>query len=274
MSLLREVASERALLLTGGHALLLQIAHPSVAAAVEEHSDFYADPLGRGHRTITATHRLCFGSTLDAERAGAEIVARHRSVVGTIGGHPYHANDPELLLWVHLTLVANALLAFETFVRTLSAAERDALVVESNRLAILVGVPPQLVPQNFSAFLVAYADGLSKLDVREPARRQCRHLLSLPASVLLGGAGVTSPLLLGLADLAFVGNSLEYIARLLVLGFLPPRIREAYDEPWSIADRIAHAALVGALRAAYRHLPRSVRQHSESRPPACPRGGV
>ena len=46
------VQREAVILLGGRRALLMQIAHPAVAAAVAEHSDFKQDPFGRLRRTI------------------------------------------------------------------------------------------------------------------------------------------------------------------------------------------------------------------------------
>jgi uncharacterized protein (DUF2236 family) len=41
-----QVDREMVLLLAGGRALLMQLAHPKVAAGVAEHSHFKGDPLG------------------------------------------------------------------------------------------------------------------------------------------------------------------------------------------------------------------------------------
>ena len=49
-----KINRESVLLLGGGRALLLQIAHPLVAAGVGAHSDFRTDPLGRLQRTLDA----------------------------------------------------------------------------------------------------------------------------------------------------------------------------------------------------------------------------
>jgi uncharacterized protein (DUF2236 family) len=40
-------------------------------------------------------------------------------------GHPYHANHPEALLWVHSTLWDSSVRIFEAFVRTLSLQEKE-----------------------------------------------------------------------------------------------------------------------------------------------------
>ena len=44
-----QIDRESAIFLGAGRALLLQLAHPWVAAAIEQHSDTFADPVGRFH---------------------------------------------------------------------------------------------------------------------------------------------------------------------------------------------------------------------------------
>jgi uncharacterized protein (DUF2236 family) len=51
-SLTWRVDREAAIFLGAGRALLLQLAHPWVAAAITEHSRTLADPIGRFHRTF------------------------------------------------------------------------------------------------------------------------------------------------------------------------------------------------------------------------------
>jgi len=55
------VNGEAAIFLGAGRALLLQLAHPFVAAAVADHSRVFADPLGRFHRTFQLVFTLVFG---------------------------------------------------------------------------------------------------------------------------------------------------------------------------------------------------------------------
>ena len=51
-SLTWRVDREAAVFLGAGRALLLQLAHPWVAAAIAEHSRTFADPVARFHRTF------------------------------------------------------------------------------------------------------------------------------------------------------------------------------------------------------------------------------
>src|SRR5437763_12171860 len=90
------VNQEPALLLGGGRALLMQVAHPGVAAGVAEHSDFRRRPVRRMLRTLELTLSLTFGGRDQALAAARQINGVHRRVRGA----GYSASDPRLLLWV------------------------------------------------------------------------------------------------------------------------------------------------------------------------------
>lgn len=141
------------LLLAGGTcALLMQVAHPAVAAGVAAHSDFRADPFARLRRTLGASWAIVFGDGPRAKRSIQRINAIHALVRGVVPetGAPYRALDPTLLLWVHATLVDTALRVHHRFVATLSAAEMDAYYREATPVAVLLGVPERMIPDTLS----------------------------------------------------------------------------------------------------------------------------
>lgn len=141
---------DREVLVLGGGtcALLLQLAHPAVAAAVAQHSTFRDDPFARLRRTLRATFAVVFGTTAQADRAIRRINAIHGVVRGTVdeSGAAYDARDPRLLLWVHATLIDTAVRMYDRFVAPLSAAEAQAYHVESRQIAVRLGVPEEVVP--------------------------------------------------------------------------------------------------------------------------------
>ena len=69
--------------LGGGAAVLLQVAHPLVAAGVVEHSGYDRDLWRRLVRTLRALYLITFGDTHEAEQAGAAVQAVHAHVHGT-----------------------------------------------------------------------------------------------------------------------------------------------------------------------------------------------
>jgi uncharacterized protein (DUF2236 family) len=60
-SAIRQVDGEGALLLGGGRAVLMLLAHPLVAQGVADHSRFEADPFARLQRTLGASYTIVFG---------------------------------------------------------------------------------------------------------------------------------------------------------------------------------------------------------------------
>src|SRR5437764_12163932 len=85
-SIVRQVNRENVLILGGGRALLMQLAHPKVAAGVDEHSDFRAHPVRRLRRTVLMTMAIVFGER-ETALAAARAVNRCTAASGakTIG---------------------------------------------------------------------------------------------------------------------------------------------------------------------------------------------
>ena len=104
-AVIRRVNEEPAILFGAGRALLLQLAHPHVAAGVDQHSDFQHNPFKRLRGTLEAVYAMVYGPRELAEGVGRRIRWVHDHVTGP----GYRANDPENLLWVHATLLDSAL---------------------------------------------------------------------------------------------------------------------------------------------------------------------
>src|SRR5262249_55445341 len=146
-SLTWRVDREAALFLGAGRALLLQLAHPWVAAAVARHSTALSDPIGRFHRTFSVMFALVFGSLDQALAAARRLPRRHAAIAGTLpeaagrfaAGSRYCANDVAALAWVAATLTETALLVHDLVCPSLDAAERERYYAESTRLAALFG---------------------------------------------------------------------------------------------------------------------------------------
>lgn len=67
------------LLGSGSRALLMQVAHPKVAAAVAEHSRYRSDTLGRLRDTLDAIYGFAFEDTAHVERASGGYPRRQPS---------------------------------------------------------------------------------------------------------------------------------------------------------------------------------------------------
>ena len=157
----RKINRETVVLLGWGRAILLQLAHPLVAAAVSDYSKFRHGSRGylrRARRTVGAMLELTFGSPEDAQRIVRRINGIHDQVNGTLdravgifpAGTTYSARDPRLLVWVHATLIESMVVSYELFVDPLPAAEKDQYARDATWLALELGVPADQLPQNYA----------------------------------------------------------------------------------------------------------------------------
>src|SRR5438445_11970547 len=224
-SITRRVNRENILLLGGGRALLMQLAHPKVAAGVDEHSDFRAHPVRRLRRTVLMTMAIVFG-----ERETALAAARAvNQVHGRVRGDDYRALDPDLLLWVHATLVDSALVTYETFVQRLTASERDDFYQESKLAGELLGIPRARFPARLGDFNQYMERMVEDAEVRVTLRAQELARLVLRPPLRLVPGPVMVPF------------------EVVTTGLLPPALRQAYGLPWGRRQQRAFKLAVAAV---------------------------
>lgn len=220
----RRVNRELLIYLAGGRALLLELAHPFVAAGVAQHSDFRRRPLRRLWRTLRVMLQLTFGKE-EAQRHALQMFQRcHRHVHGCLpereGRHEagtfYHAADPDLKMWVLATLIDSALAAYEMFVAPLSWAEKQFYYEDCKPVAQWLGVTAPQWPENYAAFTRYMNEMLEgeTLHVGENAR-------GIVAAVL-------RPLWL---------RPIARLALFFGTGLLPERVRAGYQLHWSVSEQ-------------------------------------
>lgn len=163
---------EAVIFLGAGRALLMQLAHPWVAAAIAEHSKTFADPIGRFHRTFDIVFAMVFGSLDRALLASRQLHRRHDMIVGempeTVGpfaaGSRYCANDIPSLRWVHATLVETALMAHDLVLQPLPGEERERYWAESRMFGALFGLTEDDLPADWSGF-AGYTAAMAESDM-------------------------------------------------------------------------------------------------------------
>lgn len=179
---------EAAVFLGAGRAMLLQLAHPWVAAAIATRSRTLEDPIGRFHRTFDVVFSMVFGTLGRAQAMARGLHRLHASVEGVLpaatgpfpAGSPYRANDPAALRWVQATLADTSVLVHERVSGPLPSADLDAFHRESRLFAALFGIPAGMLGPDWAASR-AYVDamcGSDTLTVTPEARRLARALLA------------------------------------------------------------------------------------------------
>jgi len=130
------VIGDSAVFIGGIRALLVQAAHPEVAAGVADHSRYRDDPLGRLSRTAAYVTATAYGSTPEVDRALETVRRHHRGVVGiSHRGDAYDAAAPGLAAWVHNSLAESFLVAYVVYgPAPLPPGDADRYVREQVRL--------------------------------------------------------------------------------------------------------------------------------------------
>ena len=153
------------MVLAGFRALLLQAVHPLVMAGFDTNTAVRDDPWGRLQRTGEWVATVAYGTTTQAEHAGAVLRRVHSRLNGGVEpqtGLSYRIDDPQLLLWVHCTQVESFLSTYRRCGGTLTREDGDRYVAEMVASARLVGLDPAIVPRTEAA-IQGYYDKKNKL---------------------------------------------------------------------------------------------------------------
>lgn len=245
------INAERMVLFGWGRAILLQLAHPLVAAGVFDHSGFRGTPYAAASRlfhTVHAMLALTFGDEQARERTLEAIRVIHRRVNGElpesvghyVSGTRYSAEDPSLVLWVHATLLESVILVYEQLIRPLTAAERDEYCAEASPIAVALAAREDQVPRTWND-LRAYLDRMyasGAIAVGTQGRELAQAVLS-PS-----GAWMVAPA--------------TWINRMMTVGMLPPQVREQYTMGWTPQQERILVRVVSALRLTRRFLPDAI----------------
>lgn len=236
----------------------MQVAHPLIAAGVYEHSSFRATPwaaASRLHSTIRAMLALSFGTDAEREHALHGIRLIHTRVNGQLreavgvfpAGAAYSAEDPALVLWVHLTLLESIPLAYELFVGPVSPQERDSYCAESAWVATALGARPADVP-------VTWAHASDQL-----SRMYASGVLCVGSQASELAVAVLAP------RFSRMLPPLSSWNRRVAVGLLPADIRRQYNLTWCDADQRRFDRTVRRLRRLRQSLPDFVALWPEAR---------
>lgn len=239
-------------------AILMQLAHPLVAAGVSQYSTFRggaAEAAARLHHTVGAMLALTFGDQARRGAAIARIREIHRQVNGTLGesvgpfaaGTYYTAEDPELLLWVHATLLDSTVDVYQRLVGPLTRADLDAYCDESLPTLVELGGDPVTAPRTWEG-LLAYMTRMEQSAVLATAK-STRDL----ADRVLAPHGAVWAVPLGALN------------RLITIGLLPPSMRGVYGYRWDPTREARFTRTMRVIRAARRGAPAFIAQWRDAR---------
>ena len=250
------------LLGAGPRALLLQIAHPQVAAGVADHSDFRADPWRRLDGTLRSYLAIVYGSTRRARGEIRRLNELHRS----ISGPGYTARDPELSLWVHATLIESTIAAYDAWFEPLPRDRRARFYEETKPVGRAFGIPDAILPRDLDAF-EAYVERMlapeGPVHPSPVARDLARSILRPPLGPLAALAPALEPV--ARPALSAIPAAAHSWTLWPAIGLLPPRVREEFGLGWGPLERGVSAWLVAGWRAWRPLIPTSWRWMPQAR---------
>lgn len=250
-SIFWRVNREWVIALAGPRAVLLEIAHPLVAAGVAQHSRYHTDPFGRLYRTLRLMTDITFGESPTAHSGVQTFRDRHQQVQGVLrqdvgpylAGTRYHAYDPLLKLWVLATLIDSTLKVYERFIQPLAWEEKEAYYGDAQRLAEVMGIPKPLTPPTYADFL-NYMDAMltsDQLTVGDDARAIVAALFRPPLFGLLARLAVS-----------------------ITAGLLPSNLREAFGLTWDERREEWLERSAGFSRRFWLKLPSAIRANPKA----------
>ena len=238
---------ESALFLGAGRAALLQLAHPWVAAALDQHSSLLARPIARFHNTFRVVFTMIFGTADQAFSSARSLYRIHTRITGevpqTVAGYEkgsrYEALHIPALQWVYATLIESAVIAYECVLPPLSSDELASYYAESKILAGLFGLPPTALPETWTGFKAYVADmfATDALGVSDRSRYM--------AQTIMTGAG------------SWIHIPRWYQS--LTAEWLPPRFRNEFQLPFDPREQASVARAHKWLPRTYRQLPYPLR---------------
>jgi uncharacterized protein (DUF2236 family) len=254
----RRINAERLVLLGWSRAILLQMAHPLIAAGVVDHSHFRSGAREAALRlrgTIRSMLALAFGDPAAYAKSIAGIRAIHTRVHGKLrqptgvfpAGARYSAEDPALVLWVHATFVESALLVYERLIGPVSEADRDRYCDEGAGIAIALGARAHEVPRDWRSLerYLAAEYGSGRIAVGDDARVIADAVMFPPMSLVTGLPA--------------------WINRVITVGLLPQALRDQYRYRWDDRRARQFDRTLRSLRAMRSVLPRSFAWWPEAR---------
>ena len=238
---------ESALFLGAGRAALLQLAHPWVATALEQHSSLMNKPIERFHNTFRIVFTMIFGTLGQATCAARHLYGLHTRIQGELTegvaayrpGLHYEANEIGALRWVYASLLESAIVAYNCAMPPLSPDDLETYYAESKSFAALFGLSGSALPADWKSFLThcREMEQSNQLGVTTTARSMAQRLMT--------GAG------------SWLRPPGWY--RALTTAWLPERFRGTFGLPFGAAEQASAERAVRRIPMVYQRLPRVIR---------------
>lgn len=242
--------------------LMMEIAHPQVAIAINDHASFTFDRL---ERTVLGNVEIIFGSKKTALERARVVNRAHQVKSRNEAGEKYTANDPGLKGFVFDMRILATIIAHENFVAKLTQEQKDAYVSGIKPYGNLMGVSERNSSNTWQDIVDRYSLWLKngQIKIGEEAKSVANKLIE-PLDDFqevfkhLVGDGILSGLLGTSASNIFNISTANKIHSLVTRGLLPPEMRESYGFEWSDEDEKMFKAFTYSVRLSNACLPNKI----------------
>jgi uncharacterized protein (DUF2236 family) len=252
-SVVWRVGGDWTMMLGGGRALILQVAHPVVAEGVGRFSNYAEAPWERLVGTLDLYLHVIYGGREETPaEAGERLRSLHKRIKGVDSdGNHWHALDPAAFHWVHATLVQSMVEMRGRFGEPLNTLERELFYEEMREVGRLYGLRERDMPPDWDSFQSYFKRMVDdRLEDSETLQNVIRSVFS-----------PVKPPLAALPD--SVWNVASWpgaeLVKLVTVGSLPAALRERLGLPWSRERDLALRAQQGAIRGVFARLPDRIR---------------
>jgi len=236
----KKIVSDMISLAGGSAAVLLQIAQPGVGAGVSNNSSFTTRPIERGRRSMVYIYATVLG-TLEERRYITDATHLTHEKIKAAN---YNANDPELQLWVAVTMYWSMIESYENIYGKLDTETTERVYKEFSIYATSLNCPPEMWPKDLAAYREYFDKMLDTLVVTPQVLATAQDVLYLSGLPLLG------KLVLSLSG---------PLTRITTREMLPEKVRDQFGIPSTPHSRRVYKLITGVTRVVYPSLPKFVK---------------
>jgi uncharacterized protein (DUF2236 family) len=245
---------DRRLLLFVGRSGTLQNMHPAVGAALQQHSNFFDNPWDRIFRSIP----YILGTVYDPqpEPTAQQVRDFHKDLKGIDSrGERYHALNPDVYWWTHVTFVELVIAINEHFGTPLTEAQKDQVVAEGVTWWERYGLSSRPVITTYAEF-EAYWNRM--LDQELEANATTDYALRI------GTAEIPPPPRVPAPAWAILRRPVMAANVWLATALMPERGREILGMSWSTRDQRLFETFATIVRVGWPLLPAKLRYYDRA----------
>lgn len=222
-SLVWRYFGDNRMFLIGPRPAVLQNMLAELGQGVLDHSVFFTDTAARVKRSLPPIFMTVYGD--ESDNTGQQVRDFHHNIKGKMpDGSRYHALDPETYFWAHATFVEQVLYFADTFVKRLSAEDKEQIYLESKTWYRRYGVSDRAMPADYAEFERYWNQMLDKVLVDHPTAKYGVGYVTKGFPCPKG----VPPKLWRLVAMVF-----DPLAAFLTTGGMPPSTRDLLGLPWS-----------------------------------------